>query len=102
MPRPPSTMKGHVTVTTKATYQVKRKHIRHEKKRPRAASTAIAILSVDSPFKALISCVMILVRAPGALVLSSYQPTDLCIKALNNVTLSVYVKFSPPRAKLSF
>lgn len=89
MPSPPSTIKGEVIVTTKATCQVNRKQIKHEKISPNAASTPIERLSVVSPFNALMSSVITLVNTPGDLALLSYQPILLCMSALNSFTRKV-------------
>jgi len=87
IPNPPITINGHVAVTTKATYQVNRKQIKHENINPSAASTATPKLSVVSPFKALMSSVKILVRIPGARVFLSYHPTFLLSNDLKSLTL---------------
>jgi hypothetical protein len=60
-------MKGHVAVTTNATYHENKKHIKHETIKPSAASIAIPRLSVVRPFTELMSSVKILVKMPGAL-----------------------------------
>lgn len=70
-------MKGHVAVTTKATYHENKKQIKQENIRPNIASTAIPKLSVVKPFKELISSIITLVKIPGALDFESYQPTSL-------------------------
>lgn len=80
-------MNGDVRVTTMPSCQEKIKQIMHEKKRPRAASTAIPRLSVVSPFTAAISSVKILVRIPGALFLLSNHPICLDRYASKSLTL---------------
>jgi len=89
MPNPPKTIKGDVSVTTIASYQVKMKQIKQEKNSPNAASTAIPRLSVVSPLTELISSVKIFVNMPGARFLLSNQPICLWRYASNNFTLNV-------------
>ena len=74
MPKPPITINGEVTVTIIPSCQLKMKQIKHEKKRPKAASTAIPSDSVVKPLTAAISSVSIFVRIPGALFLLSNHP----------------------------
>jgi hypothetical protein len=85
-----------------ASCQAKMKQIRHEKKRPSPASTAMPTLSVVRPFTELMSSVTMFVRIPGALFLLSNQPMFFLRIAANNLTRRVNVKFSPPRPKKYF
>lgn len=95
-------MNGDVRVTTKPSCHENIMQIMHEKNRPNAASTAIASDSVVRPLTAEISSVMMLVRIPGARFLLSNHPIYLCKKASKSLTLSVKVRFSPPRPNQSF
>lgn len=88
MPSPPSTIKGEVKVTTKASYHEKIKQIKHEKKSPSPASVAIANDSVVKPLTALISSVKMLVRMPGARFLLSNHSIGLCNNDSKSLTLN--------------
>jgi hypothetical protein len=76
--------------------------MRHEKKSPSPASTAIPTLSVVRPLTELISSVIMFVRIPGALFLLSNQPMFFLNIAANSLTRRVNVRFSPPRPKKYF
>lgn len=95
-------MNGDVKVTMMASCHAKIKQIRHEKKRPSPASTAIPTLSVVNPLTELMSSVIIFVKIPGALFLLSNQPIFFLRIEAKSLTLSVKVRFSPPRPKKYF
>lgn len=77
IPNPPNTINGEVSVTTIPRIGENIKQIKHEKNRPKAASTAIPKLSVVRPFTELISSVRVFVKIPGARFLLSNHPMCL-------------------------
>jgi len=95
-------MNGDRRHTTIASYGEKKKHIAHDTVNPRAASIMIPIASDVSPLTAEISSVKMFDRIPGALCLSSNQPTCFLKNASNNLTLKVWVRLSLPNPKQSF
>ena len=95
-------MNGETAVTTSASYHEKIKHMPAETINPSAASTMIPAASVVSPLIAVISPWITFDKTPGALSLSSNHPMSFIKIASNNLTLSLKVKFSPPKLKLNF
>ncbi len=93
-------MNGLVAQTTNPTCHENKKQIKHEKTKPNTASIVTPRVSVVRPFIDVISSVKMLVRLPVDIF--SNQPIFLFNKALNNLTLSLYVRFSPLIAKLNF
>lgn len=95
-------MKGETAVTTRASCHEKNKQIPAEIVIPSTASTMMPAASVVRPFSAVMSSWMMLVSTPGALSFASNQPMSFIRIASNSFTLSLYVRFSPPRLKQSF
>lgn len=93
-------MNGLVAHTTNPTCQENKKQSKQEKNKPNTASIVTPSVSVVRPFIDVISSVKMLVRLPVDLF--SNHPMFLFSMALNSLTLSLYVRFSPLIAKLNF